>query len=64
MKNTAQNAYMTAAADISGMVSCLQVYADKLHDIDCDSVHWGNVGDAERIKQMLAEVLDVIKGNK
>lgn len=58
---TAQNAYTSAAADISGMVSELQTYADKLHDISPDNINWGNVGDLERVKSMLAEVLAMTK---
>jgi len=58
---TAQTAYTTAAADISGMVSELQTYADKLHDISPDGINWGQVGDLERVKSMLVAVLAVAK---
>ena len=60
-KPNAQHAYMAAAADISGMVSELQAYADNLHDVNPDVINWGNVGDLERIKQMLADVLAAAK---
>lgn len=59
-QQTAQNAYTQAAADISAMVSVLQVYADKLHDVSPDGVHWGHVGDLERAQSMLANVLATI----
>jgi len=58
---TAQTEYTTAAADISGLVSELQTYADKLHDISPDAIHWGHTGDLERIKAMLTAVLAVAK---
>lgn len=60
-KPNAQHAYMAASADISGMVSELQIMAEELHDADPDSIHWGNVGDLERVKQMLADVLAAAK---
>ena len=60
-KPNAKHAYMAAAADISGMVSELQTYADSLHDVSPDSIHWGNVGDLERIKAALALTISIIR---
>jgi hypothetical protein len=58
---TAQAAYIDAAAKISGLVSCLQVYADKLHDADPAAVNWGHVGDLERVRVMMAALLEITK---
>lgn len=35
--------------------------AEALHDKDPGAVNWGHVGDLERIKQMLADVLAAAK---
>jgi hypothetical protein len=58
---TTQTAYIDAATEISGLVSCLQVYADKLHEADIAAVNWGHVGDLERVRVMMAALLEITK---
>jgi hypothetical protein len=58
---TAVGAYTAKAIQIIGMIEDMQVYADGLHDIDPESVHWGNVSDLERIASMLREIKNIIK---
>lgn len=59
--NEAAGEYTSKAIEIIEMVANLQSYAEGLHDVNPDDVHWGNVGDLERIASMLRAVLQVAK---
>lgn len=59
--NEAAGAYTAKAMEIIGMLEDLKTYAEGLHGVNPDDVHWGRVGDLERVASMLREVLQVAK---
>lgn len=59
MKNEkALMAFMTKIAEAKTLLDELQNYVDDHMEVSPDDVHWGHVGDAERLLQNVTAITD------
>jgi len=54
---TAQDAFIASIEQSRNLLEQLQAKLDSFLDVDPDAVNWGNVGDANRIKTALQEIM-------
>ena len=59
MKPTARDTYIAKAADIQNKIAQLQQQANEHFGHNPDDIHWGHVGDLERVQELLNQILDV-----
>ena len=59
MKPTAHDTYIAKAADIQNKIAQLQQQANEHFGHNPDDIHWGHVGDLERVQELLNQILDV-----
>lgn len=59
MKPTARDTYITKAADIQNKIAQLQQLANEHFGHNPDDIHWGHVGDLERVQELLNQILNV-----
>ena len=59
MKPTARDTYIAKAADIQNKIAQLQQQAGEHFGHNPDDVHWGHVGDLERVQELLNQILNV-----
>jgi hypothetical protein len=64
MRHTAPRraAYAARTTQIHAKLARLQQLADDRFGHDPDAVHWGHVGDLERVEQVLDELLTIFDG--
>lgn len=62
-KPTALDAYPARTAAIHAKLERLQQLADDHFGHDPDAIHWGQVGDLERVEAGLDELLAILGGN-
>jgi hypothetical protein len=61
MENEAAEFYAKTAAQINEMVVKLQEYGANLYDgVDPDDIGWEHIGDIERVRSMLADLMPII----
>lgn len=56
----AQQAYIAHIANIQQQITQLQTLVDDHFNVDPDDVHWGHVGDLQRIETALGEILESV----
>lgn len=56
----AQQAYIAHLARIQQQLAQLQTLVDDHFNVDPDDVHWGHVGDLQRIENALDEILESV----
>ncbi len=59
MKPTARDTYIAKAADIQNKIAQLQQQASEHFGHNPDDIHWGHVGDLERVQEFLNQILNI-----
>ncbi len=59
MKPTARDTYIAIATDIQNKIAQLQKLANEHFGHNPDDIHWGHVGDLERVQELLNQILNV-----
>ena len=59
-KPNAIDNYITKSADIQDKIARLQQLAADHFGCDPDAIHWGHVGDLERVQELLSEILNAV----
>ena len=57
----AQSGYIHAAQRTQEALDQLNKWADKIHDVNPDTINWGHVGSLEHVAKMLEDVLSAIE---
>ena len=52
--------YIIKSADIRDKIAKLQQLAADHFGCDSDAIHWGHVGDLERVQELLNETLNAV----
>jgi len=59
-KQTAKSAFITKKARINNALNRLQQWSQNHFHMDSNTIHWGHVGDLERIEALLTEATDIV----
>jgi len=59
MKPLARDTYIAKAADLQNKIAKLQLLVHDYFGHNPDEIHWSHVGDHERVKELLNQILNV-----
>lgn len=55
MTETALDAFIAKKAEVDALLAKLQAASSNHFDVDPENIHWGHVGDLNRLAQLLKE---------
>ncbi|WP_297476486.1 hypothetical protein [Ferrovum sp.] len=56
---TSRDTYIAKAADIQNKIAQLQQQANEHFGHNPDVIHWGHVGDLNRVQELLDQILEI-----